>query len=190
MNPPHGRTVIRIFTFALCLTVTMLLHQDAAASADGPRVIKEDATCAKCGMYPAKYPEWQTQIIFADGTMKAFDGNKCMFGFMNHMSKFDTAHSRDDIKKIWVKDFNSGEWMDATAAHYVVGSKVMGPMGKELIPFKDKAAATAFQKENGGELLGYGAISMETLKPLMGKMHMKGKMKMDGKMDMQGHIQK
>jgi len=46
-------------------------------------------------------------------------------------------------------------------------------MGKELIPFADKARAEAFQQEKGGSLGTYETIDMETIKPLMGGMHMK-----------------
>jgi nitrous oxide reductase accessory protein NosL len=166
----------------------MLLHQGAVASQDGPREISGDQSCGKCGMFPANYPKWQTQIIFSDGSMVPFDGSKCMFGFMFNMGKFDTTHNKGDIAKIWVRDFNSGEWTDAASAVFVVGSEEMGPMGKELIPFRNQADAEAFQKEKGGQVTAYDAVSMETLKPLMGKMggmgkmHMKGKMKMDGQM--------
>ena len=102
--------------------------------------------------------------------------------FKYNMSKFDTAHSKDDIAEIWVKDFKSGDWIDAASAVFIVGSNEMGPMGKELIPFQKQDDAEAFQKEKGGQVTGYDAITMSTLKPLMGKMHMKGKMKMNGKM--------
>ena len=182
MNSQHVTAVIKVFTIALCLMGAMLIHQDAFAAQNGPQVITDDTTCAKCGMFPARYPQWQTQIIFNDGSMNAFDGCKCMFGFINNMSKFDSAHNKDDIAKILVRDFNSGEWVDATAANFVIGSSEMGPMGKELIPFQKQADAESFQKEKGGQLAMYDAITMETLKPLMGKMHMKGEMKMEGHM--------
>jgi copper chaperone NosL len=141
-----------------------------------PQIIPADVTCGKCGMYPARYPRWQAQIIFKDGTMTPFDGCKCMFNFLNAMDKYDQAHTMDDVGVAWVKDFNSGTWIRAEKAYFVVGSDTLGPMGKELIPFADKTAAMKFQQEQGGALMQYGDITPEVLGSLgMGgmKKHMK-----------------
>jgi len=148
--------------------------ESAQAAATQPMVIPQDVSCGKCGMYPAKYPRWQSQIIFKDGTMTPFDGCKCMFNFMSSMDKHDKAHSMDDLAAVWVKDFNSGKWIDGTKAHFVVGSKMMGPMGKELIPFADHAAAMKFHQEQGGNMIMYAEITPEVLKSLMGDMKKHG----------------
>lgn len=139
----------------------------AQATVQSPQVISDNIGCGKCGMYPARYPKWQTQIVMKDGSMIPFDGCKCLFGFMFQMGQPDTKHTTADVAAVWVKDFYSGDWIPATDAYYVVGSDVMGPMGKELIPFGSHADAMAFQKENGGILAEYDTTSMETLKPLM-----------------------
>jgi len=174
----------------LTLLLTLLIVASLAAisygsqeKATGPMEISEDISCGKCGMFPAKYPQWQTQIVFADGRMAPFDGCKCMFGFLFQMDKFDQEHTPADIAGIWVREFNSGEWIEAKNAHYVVGSDEMGPMGKELIPFADAATAESFQQERGGQIALYDDITMETLKPLMGEMHMKKEMKIKGQME-------
>ena len=135
-----------------------------------PMAISQDVSCGKCGMYPAKYPQWQSQIIFNDGSMTPFDGCKCMFNFMSSMDKFDKAHTKNDVAAVWVKDFSNSTWIDGTEAHFVVGSKMMGPMGKELIPFADHAAAMKFHQEQGGNMMMYTDITPEVLKSLMGDM--------------------
>jgi len=138
--------------------------------------IPENVSCGKCGMYPAQYPRWQSQIIFKDGAMTPFDGCKCMFNFLFAMDEYDKMHSRDDVSVAWVKDFNSGKWINAADAHYVVGSNMMGPMGKELIPFAESAAARKFHQEQGGTMMDYADITPEVMKTLgMGgmKKHMK-----------------
>lgn len=137
-----------------------------------PRAITEGMTCAACGMYPYRYPQWQSQVIFADGTVAAFDGCKCMFRFLLNMQKFAPERKPDQVAAVWVKDFKTGKWLDGKTAHYVIDSKEMGPMGKELIPFTTRASAEEFKKANGGIIESYTNISMETIKPLMGGMHM------------------
>ncbi len=145
------------------------------AAVQQPMEIPGNVSCGKCGMYPAQYPRWHSQIIFKDGTMTPFDGCKCMFNFLYGMEKFDKTHSRADVAVAWVKDFNSGAWINAAEAHYVVGSR-MGPMGKELIPFADQAAAKKFHQEQGGAMMTYADINPDVMKTLgMGgmKKHMK-----------------
>jgi nitrous oxide reductase accessory protein NosL len=189
MNSVNTISICRLLALAAFLAITLMTLQPAVAAEYGPQVITEEMTCGKCGMYPARYPQWQSQIIFTDGSMAPFDGCKCMFGFMHNMGQYDAGHTMDDIAEIWVRDFKTGEWLDAGTAHFVVGSDVMGPMGKELIPFQDQAAAALFQKEHGGDLAAFDMITMETLKPLMGNMHMGGKVKMEGQ-KMNGHMNK
>ena len=136
--------------------------------------IPADVSCGKCGMFPAKYPRWQSQIIFKDGSMTPFDGCKCMFNFLMAVEKFDKTHSSEDVQVVWVKDFDSGAWINAVDAHYVVGSDMMGPMGKELIPFADSGAAMKFNQAHGGAMMQYAEITPEVLKGLgMGGMKMK-----------------
>jgi nitrous oxide reductase accessory protein NosL len=148
--------------------------ETAQASMPEPMAISAGITCGKCGMYPARYPQWQSQIIFTDGTMTPFDGCKCMFNFMNGMANFGKAHTRNDVAVAWVKDFNSGKWINAEDAYYVVGSQKMGPMGKELIPFTDHMAAMQFHKEQGGTMMKYAEITSDVLKSLMGGMKKHG----------------
>ncbi|MFB2594364.1 nitrous oxide reductase accessory protein NosL [Paracoccus sp. p4-l81] len=53
-------------------------------------------------------------------------------------------------------------WMPATAAHYVIGSRRDGGMGApETVPFSDAAAAQAFAAEWGGQVVAYDAIRSE-----------------------------
>lgn len=174
--------VIMLF-FALAL-VSLGTHADAAPEKDvfAPREIAADAPCGKCGMFPARYPQWQSQIVFSDGTMTPFDGCKCMFGFLFNMEKYDPAHTPEDIARIWVRDFNSGDWIEADQAHYVIGGTVTGPMGKELIPFREKSSAEAFRKVHGGQFSSFEAVNVDTLIPLMHMMHMKGGTDQQGQM--------
>lgn len=166
-NTPGKRLILAVLSAAMLLTCGPALAADQQ-----PQTITEKMSCAACGMYPHRYPQWQTQIIFTDGTMAAFDGNKCMFRFLLNMQKFAPERQPEQIAAIWVKDFKTGKWLDGKAAHYVIDSKEMGPMGKELIPFTTRAAAEEFQKANGGTIETYANISMATIKSLMGGMHM------------------
>jgi copper chaperone NosL len=183
-NVSQTPKLILILLVTISLSLIMISTGQGSQDVSAPQEITKDISCAKCGMFPAKYPKWQTQIVFNDGEMAPFDGCKCMFGFLFKMSEYDKKHTSADVGDVWVREFNTGDWIDAKKAHYVIGSGEMGPMGKELIPFADAESAETFQKEHGGQIAQYDAINMETLKPLMGKMHMNGKMKKKGHMEM------
>ncbi len=46
-------------------------------------------------------------------------------------------------------------WINAAAAHFVVGAEVTGGMGTpELVPFSSREAAEAFANLNGGDVMG------------------------------------
>jgi nitrous oxide reductase accessory protein NosL len=140
-----------------------------AADKAQPQNIPEQASCGVCGMYPARFPQWQTQIIFKDGTMVPFDGAKDMFKYLLQMADYDQQHKRAEVVAVWVRDYAGGGWLDGEAAFFVVGSSVMGPMGQELVPFATAAAAKEFQGKNGGTVSRFAEINLE----LIGKLGMK-----------------
>lgn len=166
------KLILLVTVFFVISTVS--LSQGAQETTPGEIPENISCGCGKCGMTPSINQTWQTQVIFKDGTMKAFDGCRCMFGFLLKMAHYDKHHSSSDIAAVWVKDFITGDWMNARDAHYVIGSDGLGLMGKELIPFGDKQSAESFCKRYGGQVTMYSSISTDTIKPLMEKMHMKG----------------
>jgi nitrous oxide reductase accessory protein NosL len=172
MHPRHPFRPLLACALALLLTLAPQLAGagQPAAETHPPQVIPPEKSCGVCGMYPAQYPQWQTEVLFKDNSMTAFDGGKCMFRFLRNMAKFAPDRTEADIAMIWVKDFATGAWVDGTTASYVVASDVLGPMGKELIPFASEEAAQKFRQQHGGTVEPYDRITMETLKPLMGGM--------------------
>lgn len=72
------------------------------------------------------------------------------------------------VHAIYVNDMGRADWdqpqadtwIDATTAHYVVGSDRRGGMGApELVPFAERAAAVEFSGRHGGEIVEYAAIA-------------------------------
>ncbi len=110
--------------------------------------VPEKAKCPVCGMFVAKYPKWAAEMVVA-GKPYYFDGVKDMMKF--YIFDGDFPYDRQKIEKILVTDFYTLEGIDARKAYYVLGSEVYGPMGNELIPFKDEASAKNFMADHGGE---------------------------------------
>ena len=106
--------------------------------------------CPVCGMFVHKYPDWTAQIVFTDQHQVYFDGVKDLFKFIFHLDKYHPGKTTDDIQAIRVTDYYDLVAIDGQSAHYVVGSDVYGPMGKELIPFATGDAAREFSKDHDG----------------------------------------
>ncbi len=159
ISPP---LLIVLLVFAVNTTFTLAY----AAEKPAPREITADMSCGVCGMYPARFPTWQTQIIFTDGSMVPFDGDKDMFRYLLNLPHYNPEKSRADVAAIWVKGHSSNKWIDGETAYYVVGSSVRGPMGQDLVPFADANEAAELRARNGGTVIPFSEITAEVIDKL------------------------
>ncbi len=105
--------------------------------------------CPVCGMFVDKFPKWASTITLTSGKTYYFDGVKDMMKFYFDPKRFH--QTKEPIEKIQVSDYYTLEALDAQKAYYVIGSNIYGPMGEELIPFKEKSAAKNFLDEHHGK---------------------------------------
>jgi copper chaperone NosL len=123
--------------------------------------------CPVCGMFVAKYPDFIAQIVFTDGTGVFFDGVKDLMKYYFDLAKYNPSKKSGDITGIFVTDYYNLKLIDGLPAWYVVGSDVYGPMGKELMPFQDEAAAKEFKADHKGTaILVFKDITPELVKTL------------------------
>ena len=79
-------------------------------------------------------------------------------------AKYEHKHNNDQISEINVTDYYTLESTDGKKAFYVIGSNVYGPMGEELIPFKDEDQAKKFMADHFGKrILKFEEIKKEFL---------------------------
>ncbi|MBM4275811.1 MAG: nitrous oxide reductase accessory protein NosL [Deltaproteobacteria bacterium] len=133
------------------LTAILLIASLSLAAGDQPVKVAPGDKCPVCGMFVAKYPDFVAQVIFKDGSYAVFDGVKDMMKYYFNFPKYNPAKTASDISRIWVTDYYALELIDGVEAFYVIGSNVYGPMGHELIPFKDEAGAQEFLKDHQGK---------------------------------------
>jgi len=115
--------------------------------------VSKDEKCPICGMFIYKYPRWATQIFYAQKHY-SFDGVKDLL-------KYYFEHSKG-ITKILVNDYYSQKTIDGKKAYYVIGSDIYGPMGNELIPFKNKQDAHTFYMDHrGSKVIEFKDITVE-----------------------------
>ena len=126
--------------------------------------IPEDSKCPVCGMFVAKFPKWAAQIKTKDGHIHYFDGTKDMFKFYFEPEKYNHNHSKNEMNEFSVTDYYSLEAIDGKNAFYVIGSNVYGPMGEELIPFKNENEAKKFNEDHfGKKILKFEEVKKEML---------------------------
>jgi len=124
--------------------------------------VPEDAKCPVCGMFVAKYPKWVGKISFQDGNAHYFDGAKDLFKYYFDPQKFVGGYSKSDFTTIEVTNYYTLEGIDAKEAYYVIGSRVYGPMGHELIPFTTLEEAQNFKKTHfGTQILRFDEITKQ-----------------------------
>lgn len=165
---------------ALTITVLLLIISAATGRSEGPQAgegINKESRCPVCGMFVAKYPQWLTQVNMADGSAQIFDGVKDMMAYYFSPQQYGAA-PRIAVAEIFVKDYYSQKWIDGRKAFFVLGSDVYGPMGHELIPFADQAAAENFVKDHQGKAIyGFSEITPDIIESLRKGHKMKGHMK-------------
>jgi nitrous oxide reductase accessory protein NosL len=128
---------------------------------------QEKDKCPVCGMFVSKYPDWIVSVSFKDSPALYFDGAKDFFIWYHNTQKYTPSKNRVAITAITVSDYYSLKQIDARQAHFVIGSDVYGPMGKELVPFGKLADAHAFLKDHKGKLvLRFSDVTPAALKSL------------------------
>lgn len=129
-------------------------------------VIKNDEKCPVCGMFVYKYPNWAAEIDVENGHF-VFDGVKDMMKFYFTPQKYKEGLKQSDFIKIAVTDYYTLKSINGKNAFYVLGSRIYGPMGKELIPFATLNDAKAFMEDYGGsKILRFDEITADIVKSL------------------------
>ncbi len=115
-----------------------------------------------------KYPKWHCEAVLKNGHTETFISVKSMMQVYLHQEYFLKRNLlKDKIDKIYVKDYLTGEKVNAKQAVYVFGSRIEGPHGDDLIPFSTETNAKLFMMKHGGtKLLPYSKITTGLLRYL------------------------
>jgi copper chaperone NosL len=139
-----------------------------SATADGVERLQPDKKekCPVCGMFVYKYPDWVARIVHEDGRQLYFDGAKDLFKYYLQPEKYEPNRGTR-IRSIEVTEYYDMRPMDAKGAFYVIGGDILGPMGKELIPFQSLQDAQAFKQDHGGtQILTFDQVKLAVIATL------------------------
>lgn len=118
-------------------------------------------------MFVAKYPDWTAAARFRDGAWAWYDGPKDLFTGLLRPERSRNGRLLADATEVWVKDYYRLAFVDARSAWFVAGSRITGPMGRELVAFAKEDDARAFMKDHGGQrLLRFAEVGPGLVKDL------------------------
>ncbi len=114
-----------------------------------PLKIESHKECPLCGMYPARYPHFNCQIVFEDGSYEAFDNAVGLLVYLLFPEK--AGIKPKPVAKIYFKDYLKESWLEADKTFFVTGSEIMGPMGVQFLPVDSEQAAEELKKQEKGK---------------------------------------
>lgn len=148
---------------AIVLLLCLALPAWAQATAMPPPGDRDK--CPVCGMFVKPFPEWTAAVVYRDGHAHYFDGAKDLFKFLQAPGKYG-PHQPENVAGIFVTEYYELSAIEAQGAVFVVGSDVLGPMGRELIPLKAAADAQEFIRDHGGRMVRFDEITPAVIRTL------------------------
>lgn len=154
---------MRRVALAACLVVALTgasCKQSRDTVPPAPREITDSSTAQFCGMALSEHSGPKAQI-FIDGLPSPywFSSVRDAFAylFLPETPKSVTAVYVNDMAKAKNWDHpESGTWIDAHRAVFVIGSRRRGGMNvDEAIPFGDKVVAASFVRREGGRIVNF-----------------------------------
>jgi nitrous oxide reductase accessory protein NosL len=113
-------------------------------------------------MNPARYPQFNCQIVFKDGSYEAFDSAIGLLVYLHFPDK--TGMKLKPVAGIYFKDYLKESRLEADQAFFVTGSKIRGPMGIQLLPVDSEQAANELKKQaQGKDIIHFKMINRQYL---------------------------
>jgi copper chaperone NosL len=124
--------------------------------------ITPDTACALDGMLLKDYPGPKAQIHYAEGPPEFYCDTVEMFAMLlapESARRVRAVYTQDMGQTEWKQPH--GHWIDARAAFYVRGSKLMGSMGPTFAAFARREDAEAFARTHGGTVLRFADVTVD-----------------------------
>jgi copper chaperone NosL len=150
-------------TVVLALSLGSCSGTGGGGAVPAPREITGGTACSLDGMLLGDYPGPKAQIHYADADRPDY--------FCDMIELFRTYLKPERVRTVralYVQDMGTaewdrprGNWTDARAAHFVVGSRRTGSMGRTIASFAQKADADRFAVEFGGRVVRFDDVKPE-----------------------------
>ena len=142
------------------LILTIALAACDSAPTDGPPAIAYGRDeCAECGMIVTEERHAAAMRVLVDGRpMDLF------FDDIGDLLEHERNHEKLHVLKRYVHDFDTSQWLDADAAHFVKSDQIRTPMGFGLLAFADESRARA--KSTGKPPRRFAALVAQSAQPV------------------------
>jgi nitrous oxide reductase accessory protein NosL len=108
-------------------------------------------------------PRWIAGLNNAAGKQQRFCSPRCMFAWMR-------GPHGSGCTDPWVTEYYTQKIAKVDEVFFIVGSDVIGPMGKSLVPVAGKEEAERFLEDHLGErIVTADEVTLELLKEIAGK---------------------
>lgn len=159
MKPKFNYGKLAGYCAALLLAGCTNSAGPATAVEPGP-----DTACSLDGMMLADFPGPKAQIVYSEGPPEFFCDLMELFGALHE------PEQKRGVAALFVQDMGKtswdrpvGNWIDARAALYVVGSRKQGSMGSTFASFSSREDADAFVRAEGGRVVKFGQVTPDML---------------------------
>ncbi len=125
----------------------------AGCSDDAPRaLVRGEDSCAYCRM-TIDDARFGALVLTDRGRLQTFDSIECAASWVATQTP---AH---EPRAIWVANFaDPSQWVDATRAVFLHGSRLRSPMGRDLVAFATDSDPDALQRAHGGAAITWQGI--------------------------------
>jgi copper chaperone NosL len=136
-----------------------------APDADGTFHVSEGDLCPVTGRpIPASSP-WTAAVTLRDGRAYYLLSPRALArGYLHAREAFRVEQSA--IVRLLVTDYTSGKPIDARRAYFLLGTKVIGPRGPDLIVVDSDEGAKRLQREREGRVLRLSDLTRDLLRTM------------------------
>lgn len=137
--------------FATLIALLAVLSGCGESSMEPEEINPEIDVCEVCNMGIA-HEFFATEIVTSEGDIYKFDDLGCMEEFLH-------SHREEESAKKFVRDMETGEWVELKDAYHAYDSEFWTPMANGVVSFKNKQRAENYISEQGfGELYDEQAL--------------------------------
>ena len=156
MSRKHLHTIIFLGLSLLIAAINPLFASDGKRPQCGIKPLDEKGCmqvsaqdrCPVCGMKVIRYPKFSCAIQLKDNTTYYFCSTGCMLRSWTHPEIY-LGTMPTLLKRPVVKEYFSGQQVDARDIIFVSGSDIIGPMGPALVPVLDEHYLEVLKKRHG-----------------------------------------
>ena len=162
--------------------LSLALGACSSASAEPFEIKWGETECEVCKM-KIMDKQFAAEAIMENEKGYAFDDIGCL------MRDWSPEQKEEDIAAMYVKDFNTKNWVELDEAMFVYDKESKTPMAYNILSFAKEADAEAYIEENGGDMMDFEQLKDHSWE--RGEMNMKmdgegsiDQMDQDSEMDM------